>query len=336
MQIIPACPLQALNTFKIAASCKQLIIMEQAAELDGLRETHVFDDKFYILGGGSNTLFTQDFDGSIIQLKAKGITIIEETQEYVVLEVGAGEEWADFLQYCLTNNLYGAENLTDIPGWVGSAPMQNIGAYGVEVKDIITKVNITHLQTGIKTSLSNQECQFGYRSSIFKTALKNRTIITSVQFKLSKKPIFSLSYQGLQNYLEQSQLPLCLENVTKAVQQLRKEKLPDLDELGCAGSFFKNPIIPMVQYLQLQKKYPKLASYPIDKDHCKVPAGALIEYCGLKGHREGAVGIYPKQALVIVNYGEATGAEIDVFSRKVIQNVNNLLGIELEREVNII
>jgi len=323
-----------LNTFGINAVCKQMFILDSPEEITQLIEEGVFKSLFYILGGGSNTLFTGDFDGSIIQLQNKEISVVEETENNITLKVAAGETWQSFIQYCLQNNLYGAENLIDIPGWVGSAPVQNIGAYGVEVKDMVKQVNTVLLTNGEYVKFNNRDCQFGYRNSVFKTHYRNRLLITSVLFQLSKKPNFNLKYAGLKEFLATHNKELSLQNIAKAVQTIRASKLPDLQLVGSAGSFFKNPLISQEQLAHLLSFFPDVPHYTTETNLIKISAAYLIEQCGLKGYREGKVGIYPKQALVIVNWGNATGQEIKTFYHKVQTVVMDKFGILLEPEVN--
>jgi UDP-N-acetylmuramate dehydrogenase len=327
-------PLKKLNTFGIEACCRQLITLDIPEEVVQLRQEGIFNAPFYLLGGGSNTLFSGDFDGSIIQLQNRGIEVVHETADKLILKVAAGETWQSVIEYCLKNELYGAENLIDIPGWAGSAPVQNIGAYGVEVKDIVYQVNGVMLHETASVLFHNAECQFGYRNSIFKKRYRNQLLITEVLFQLSKKPGFNLEYEALKNYLISNNQEITLQNVAKAIQNIRASKLPDLQMLGSAGSFFKNPLVSQAQFELLAAHFPNLPHYPAEADLIKLSAGFLIEQCGLKGYREGNVGIYPKQALIIVNWGGATGQEIIAFYRKIQTTVMNKFGVLIEPEVN--
>lgn len=325
-----------LNTFAVKASCDKFIQIEDEDEIRPLLETDELNSAHYILGGGSNVLFTQHFHGAIVQLCTKGIHKFNEDTDFIWLDVAAGEHWDDFVNYCVKNKYYGVENLSGIPGFVGSCPVQNIGAYSAEVKDVIDSVFGYCISSKQPFTLANADCQFGYRSSIFKTTWKGDVLITRVRFKLSKKEKLTVTYKGLIEEMESSGLPLSLENVAKAVVAVRNNKLPDIREIGCAGSFFKNPIVKEEVRDELLAKFPNLVSYPAGDGMCKLAAGQLIELSGMKGVREGCVGVFPKQALVIVNYGGATGEEIRRFYEKVQEAVELITGIRLEPEVNIL
>ena len=327
-------PLKLLNTFGVDAFCKQLFTLDTPKEAEQLRKKGIFNSSFYILGGGSNTLFPDYFDGSVIQLQNRGIEVVSETADTLTLKAAAGETWQNVIEYCLQNELYGAENLIDIPGWAGSVPVQNIGAYGVEAKDIVKQVNGILLHKEGTLQFSNADCQFGYRNSVFKTRYRNRLLITEVLFQFSKKPKFNLEYEALKSYLAVNEQDITLQNVAKAVQAIRASKLPDLQTVGSAGSFFKNPLVSQAQFEQLTVRFPDLPHYSAETDLVKLSAGYLIEQCGLKGYREGNVGIYPKQALVIVNWGGATGQEIRTFYRKIQAAVMDKFGVAIETEVN--
>ncbi|MDR1112777.1 MAG: UDP-N-acetylmuramate dehydrogenase [Bacteroidales bacterium] len=326
--------LRKLNTFGIDVCCRQLITLDMPQEVAQLRQEGVFNAPFYLMGGGSNTLFSGNFDGSVIQLQNRGIEVVHETADKIILKAAAGEAWQSVVEYCLKNDLYGAENLIDIPGWTGSAPVQNIGAYGAEAKDIVFQVNGVMLHEAAFVQFRNAECQFSYRNSIFKKHYRNRLLITEVLFQLSKKPKFNLEYEALKNYLTSNNQEITLQNVAKAIQGIRASKLPDLQMLGSAGSFFKNPLVSQAQFELLAARFPNLPHYPAEADLIKLSAGFLIEQCGLKGYREGSVGIYPKQALVIVNWGGATGKEIITFYRKIQAAVKDKFGVLIEPEVN--
>ncbi len=327
--------LKSYNTFAIDAHCQQLIEIEKEEEISQLFDSHIFEFPHLIIGGGSNMLFTKDFEGTIIQLKTKGIRLVSEDDAHVWIEVAAGETWADFVSYCIENEYYGVENLVGIPGLVGSCPVQNIGAYNVEVKDVIDKVFGFYLSDAAPFALSHSDCRFGYRNSIFKTELKGQCLITKVRFQLSKKEHFTITYKGLIEELESQKCPITLRNVANAILTVRNRKLPDIREIGCAGSFFQNPIIPLLQFEKLQQKFPNLVFFPTPDGRAKLAAGQLIELCGLKGTQENNVGVYPKQALVIVNYGGATGKEVRDFYTKVQQKVFETFDIQIIPEVNI-
>ena len=288
---------------------------------------------YLILGAGSNILFTKAFEGIVLKMEIMGIKKLKETPSEVLLEVGAGENWHHFVSYCVQKGWGGVENLSLIPGTVGAAPIQNIGAYGVEAKDSIESVTAYDTQSNQFISLQNSECSFGYRTSLFKIE-KTRYIISSVQFVLQKQPIFRTDYGAIKEVLHQkNNKQPSLEAISNAVIQIRSEKLPDPKKLGNAGSFFKNPTIPKDFFEVLVAKFPKMIAYPITDDSYKIAAGWLIEACGWKGIQKGNVGCYEKQSLVIVHYNNGPGMEIFNFSEEIIQSVLAKFEILLEREV---
>ena len=288
---------------------------------------------YLILGSGSNILFTKAFEGLVLKMEIMGIKKLKETASEVFLEVGAGENWHHFVIYCVQKGWGGVENLSLIPGTVGAAPIQNIGAYGVEAKDSIELVTAYDTQSGNFVTLKNSECSFGYRTSLFKKDT-TRYIICSVQFVLQKQPIFRTEYGAIKEVLHQkNNKQPSLEAISNAVIQIRSEKLPDPKKLGNAGSFFKNPTIIKDLFEVLVAKYPKLIAYPITDDTYKIAAGWLIEACGWKGIQKGNVGCYEKQSLVIVHYNNGPGIEIYNFSEEIIQSVLTQFDILLEREV---
>ncbi len=291
-----------------------------------------------ILGGGSNVLFTKDFEGIVIQLNLKGIFKENEDENFVYIKALAGENWHNFVQWSLNQDYGGLENLSLIPGNVGTAPMQNIGAYGVEIKDVFHELEAYEISTGKIHVFSLEECKFGYRESIFKTILKGQYVIVSVTFKLTKhNHIIKTSYGAIQEELEKKNIQNPnIQDVSKAVIAIRKRKLPDPKKIGNSGSFFKNPIISKKHHEKLQKQFPDLIAYPIDDDYVKIAAGWLIEKAGWKGKRFGDAGVHSKQALVLINYGSATGATIYELSQKIIDDIKNKFQIHLEREVNIV
>ena len=313
---------------------RQFLQLETAEEVSIAIDEYLRHQPYYILGGGSNTLFTKDFDGTIAHPIFNGIEKMEETSDFVVLRVSAGEPWENLIQYCIKHQLYGIENLTAIPGFVGSAPVQNIGAYGVEVKDTVQKVEGFIISTGKPFALTNAECQFGYRNSVFKQQLKNDCIITYVWFKLSKRKQFTLSYQGLAKALQERELPLTLRNVSDCVRKIRESKLPDPKIIGNGGSFFKNPVVPIEHYRELQVQHSDLVAYDASDGGKKLSAGQLIEKAGWKGKRLGNAGTWKNQALVLVNYGGATPKEVLEVAENIIQDVNNMFDITLEMEIN--
>ena len=326
--------LKDYNTFGMEVLARRFLQIENAGEVPALITEYLHQEPFYILGGGSNTLFTKDFDGSIVPPVFTGIEVVEQAWDAVVLRVAAGEPWDNLIQYCIRHELFGIENLTGIPGWVGSAPVQNIGAYGVEVKDTILKVEGYVISTGKPLTLSNAECRFAYRNSIFKQELKHDFIITHVWFQLSKKKHFTLSYQGLAKALEERELPLTLHSVSDCVRKIRDTKLPDPKIVGNGGSFFKNPMIPEEKYRELQTIFPDLVAYDAPDGLKKLSAGQLIEKAGWKGKRMGNAGTWKNQALVLVNYGGATPKEVLEVAETIIHDVNSLFDITLEMEIN--
>ena len=326
--------LKDYTTFGMEVFARRFLQIENAGEVPALITEYLHQEPFYILGGGSNTLFTKDFDGSIVHPVFTGIEVVEQAWDAVVLRVAAGEPWDNLIQYCIRHELFGIENLTGIPGWVGSAPVQNIGAYGVEVKDTILKVEGYVISTGEPLTLSNAECRFAYRNSIFKQKLKHNFIITHVWFQLSKKKHFTLSYQGLAKALEERELPLTLHSVSDCVRKIRDTKLPDPKIVGNGGSFFKNPVIPEEKYHELQTNFPDLVAYDAPDGLKKLSAGQLIEKAGWKGKRMGNAGTWKNQALVLVNYGGATPKEVLEVAETIIHDVNSLFDITLEMEIN--
>lgn len=328
--------LKAYHTFSVDCKADSILFIENEDDIIHFIENHEEYAPFYILGKGSNVLFAADFRGTIVLIRNRGISIQDETEDEVTIKVAAGEDWEDFVVFCIFRNYYGIENLAGIPGLVGSSPVQNIGAYGMEVKDSIVSVEGYSINTGKKRVFSNEECQFGYRLSIFKKELKNRFIISSVTFRLSKREKYNLSYAGLRDVLGGTAESLSLPIISKAVISLRNSKLPNIKEIGSAGSFFKNPIVSKEKAQKLTTQHPDLITFPVDENQVKIAAGKLIEMAGWKGVRQGDVGVYPKQALVLVNYGGASGSEIVDFYQKIIDDIDEKFGISLEPEVNII
>lgn len=316
--------------------CSRFIEVESSDEVPQLIKEGVFLSPFFILGGGSNILFTRDFSGTVVHPVFKGIEVLEEMDDEVVVRASAGEEWDNLQQFCIAHKLYGLENLIGIPGNVGSAPVQNIGAYGTEVKDCIETVEGWRLDISEPFRFSNAECRFGYRDSVFKNELKNKCLITHVTFCLSKIEHYNLKYKALADELQNSHLPLSLKNVTDCILRVRNSKLPDITKIGCAGSFFKNPVIPQIQYDQLRQGVPDLVSYPAPDGMVKLAAGQLIEKAGWKGKRVGNAGVYDKQALVIVNYGGASPEEIVSVCEAVVRDVFEKFHIAIVPEVNIL
>jgi len=288
-----------------------------------------------ILGGGTNILFTDNFKGVVIKNELRGIEIYDEDDRYVHLKVASGEKWDDFVKFCIEREYYGIENLSFVPGTVGAASVQNIGAYGVEVKNFILGVEGMFLNDGRELTIMNNDCKYGYRDSVFKRELKNKFFITSVLFRLSKKRSFNLDYKDL--FIEMHKFSeVTLENVREAIKKIRNNKLPDISIFGNAGSFFKNPIVDKETFETLKRHYLKIPYWEINENEVKLSAAWLIEQCGWKGKRIGNVGTYKNQPLVIINYGDATGQEIKDFAEKLRKVVKSNFAINLEPEVDII
>lgn len=290
-----------------------------------------------ILGGGSNILFTHDFHGLVLKNEIKGIKTVREDEHHVYVQAGAGENWHDFVQYCIGHGLAGVENLSLIPGNVGASPMQNIGAYGVEIKDVFYSLEAYHIRDRKLVNFSLNDCEFGYRESVFKRRFRDEFVITDVTYRLNRIPDYNISYGAIKQELELMGVKdLSIRAVSQAVINIRSSKLPDPAVIGNAGSFFKNPEIPNTQFISLKEKYPAIVGYDLPNGQVKLAAGWLIEQCGWKGFRRGDAGCHEKQALVLVNYGNATGKEIYDLSEEILHNVEEKFNVMLEREVNII
>jgi UDP-N-acetylmuramate dehydrogenase len=330
--------LKPLNTFGIDAKAHYFVEVTNKTELkEALYDNSFHMTKRLILGGGSNVLFTKDFDGVVIKINIKGIKKTKENADYVWIKVGAGENWHDFVLYTIANNWGGVENLSLIPGSVGAAPLQNIGAYGVEVKDTIHEVKALNIPTEEVHVFDKSDCQFGYRESIFKNEAKDKYVILSVTFKLAKKPTFHVEYGAIKEILAQNNITeLSVKAISDAVISIRQSKLPNPAVIGNAGSFFKNPEIAVTHFNKLKIEFPEIPSYPINAETVKVPAGWLIEQAGWKGYREGEIGVHAKQALVLVNYGNGTGLQIKALSEKIQKSILEKFGVKLQTEVNFI
>ena len=324
------------NTFGINAKADYFIEYDSIADLQAVLQMDIVkQNRILHIGSGSNLLFLKDFEGVVLHSAIKDITGTREDVDSAYLEVGSGVVWDDLVAYCVLNGLGGIENLSLIPGEVGASAVQNIGAYGVEVQDIILEVNAVEIETATVRTFSNEECHYGYRSSIFKNELKGKYIITSVLFRLDKKPKFKLNYQ----HLEEEVLKcgeVNLQTIRQTIIAVRESKLPDPKVLGNAGSFFMNPIIAKTLFVSLQEKYPNIPHYVVSETEEKVPAGWLIDQCGWKGKQIGRAGVHNKQALVLVNLGGATGAEIVHLAEQIQSSVKETFGIELRPEVNYI
>lgn len=290
-----------------------------------------------VLGGGSNILFVDDFPGLVIMNRIEGIEIKSEDDSEVIIEIGAGENWHKVVLFCVENGFGGIENLSLIPGTVGAAPIQNIGAYGTELKDVFVRLDAFLMEDGRAKTFSKSECKFGYRDSIFKKELKGKAIITSVTLKLSKNSTPNIEYSSLKEKLNEKGITKpSIKEVSDAVIEVRQSKLPDPDEIGNTGSFFKNPVISVFQFDELKSQYKTLPSYSVSERQVKVPAGWLIEQAGWKGKRVGEAGVHDKQALVLVNHGKATGKEIWALAQEIIESVHQKFDIRLTPEVNIL
>lgn len=295
------------------------------------------DTEKMILGGGSNILFTKNFEGIVLKNSVPGISITKEDDEFVYVKAGAGVNWHQFVMYCVSNNFGGVENLSLIPGNVGASPMQNIGAYGIEIKDVFYQLEALHIKDNCLQMFKNADCEFRYRDSIFKRKYKGRFVILNVTFRLLKKPVFNISYGAIEAELNNMHVEnLSIQAISDAVIHIRRSKLPDPAVIGNAGSFFKNPEIDNHALHELTRIENKVPSYKTGENKFKIAAGWLIEQCGWKGYRKGDAGCYEKQALVLVNYGKATGKEIYELSEEIMISVHEKFGIELEREVNIL
>lgn len=337
MEILSNYPLKNLNTFGIAAYAKEYVSVTSVEELKlVLKENQ--GKKLFILGGGSNMLLTQDIDALVIHINLKGIEVIAENNGTAQVKAMAGENWHGFVQYCINHNYGGVENLSLIPGNVGTTPIQNIGAYGTEIKDTMIQCEALHIATQELRTFTNAECEFAYRESIFKSELKGQYIIVSVTFGLTTaNHKINTAYGDITAQLAAKGITSpTIKDVSEAVTAIRQSKLPDPKELGNSGSFFKNPIIPKAQYEALHEKFPDMPHYVVSETQVKVPAGWLIEQSGFKGSRFGDAGVHTRQALVIVNYGNATGQELVNLSKKIQQTVFENYGIAIEAEVNIV
>jgi UDP-N-acetylmuramate dehydrogenase len=297
----------------------------------------------FILGGGSNLLFTSNFDGLILKNEIKGVKIVKEDKHHIYIQAGAGENWHQFVLYCIEHNLAGVENLSLIPGNVGASPMQNIGAYGVEIKDVFHSLEAWHIKDKKIVNFTLNDCEFGYRESVFKKKFKNEFVITNVTYRLNRIPDYHISYGAISQELEKMGVKdLSIQAISKAVINIRSSKLPDPAVIGNAGSFFKNPEIGSHEYHELTRMFPGIVGYDLPNGNVKLAAGWLIEQCGpsagisWKGYRRGDAGCHEKQALVLVNYGNATGSEIYDLSEEILESVKAKFGVSLEREVNIV
>lgn len=337
MQITENFDLTNLNTFGIPAKARFGAVVESEEDLKELFHNEIFrNNEKLFLGGGSNVLLTQDFPGIVVINKIKGIEVLEESEESVTLRAYGGEVWHDLVLFAIEKGLWGIENLSLIPGSVGAAPMQNIGAYGAELKNVIQTVEAYDINSSQKKIFTKEECNFGYRDSIFKQELKGKYFILAITIKLNKIRTANIEYRVLRQYLSENKIEVkTSKDVSEAVSAIRRSKLPDPKVIGNAGSFFKNVFMGRSQLEQLLKKYPDMPYFE-EGEVIKIPAAWLIESSGWKGKREGSAGVHDRQALVLVNHGGATGKEIRNLAERVIESVYSKFGIRLETEVNLI
>lgn len=328
--------LKPYHTFGINVTARQMASFPDRETLEELLAA-VPGTPRLILGGGSNILFTKDFDGIVLRNEIKGIDVVAEDDDYVYVRAGAGENWHGFVLYCIDRQLAGVENLSLIPGCVGASPMQNIGAYGLEIKEVFQELEAFHLEDGRIERFTLNDCGFGYRESVFKRKYKDQFVILNVTFRLRRKPVFHTTYGAIEQELERMGVrDLSIKAISDAVIHIRSTKLPDPRKIGNAGSFFKNPTVGAEQYKELHEKFPEMPGYPGVGGAMKLAAGWMIEQCGWKGYRKGDAGCHERQALVLVNYGNATGEEIYDLSEEILRSVQSKFGVSLEREVNII
>jgi UDP-N-acetylmuramate dehydrogenase len=339
---------KSYNTFAINAYADSFACFNSTENLRELLQSYKQisnnqQNSLLILGGGSNLLFTSNFDGLILKNEIKGIKIIKEDEHHIYIQAGAGENWHQFVLYCIEHNLAGVENLSLIPGNVGASPMQNIGAYGVEIKDVFHSLEAYHIKNNKIVTFTLNDCEFGYRESVFKKKCRNEFVITSVTYRLNRIPNYNISYGAIDQELEKMGVKnLSLRAISQAVINIRTSKLPDPVVIGNAGSFFKNPEISSSQFSMLSSQFPGIVGYDLPNGNVKLAAGWLIEQCGpsagisWKGYRKDDAGCHEKQALVLVNYGNATGSEIYDLSEEILMSVKAKFGVGLEREVNIV
>ncbi|MEJ1242377.1 UDP-N-acetylmuramate dehydrogenase [Chryseolinea sp. T2] len=331
--------LRPYTTFGIKAAARYFTTLRSNEDVHSFLNSRLFlNGKHLILGGGSNMLFTGDYAGLVARMELKGIRVVDETQDHVTLYAAAGENWHDLVMYCVAHNYGGIENLSLIPGTTGAAPMQNIGAYGVEIKDVITSVEAVDKKSGEQRTFSNKDCAFGYRESIFKQEAKDQYLINGITLRLTKRNhVLHLQYGAIQETLNgMSIADPTIRDVSNAVIHIRQSKLPDPAKVGNAGSFFKNPSITVDAFQLLKEKYPSIPSYPSTEGLIKVPAGWLIEQCGWKGKRFENIGVHPNQALVLVNYGGGDGGKIWDLAMQIRDSVIDKFNITLHPEVNIV
>lgn len=336
MTVLNNISLKPYNTFGIEVLAKHFVEVSSEQELmDALKLD--YSNKF-ILGGGSNLLLTKDLDALVIHINIKGIEVVKEEEDCVFVKAQAGENWHEFVLWCLDQDFGGVENLSLIPGNVGTSPIQNIGAYGVELKDVFVECEALDINTQEIKVFTNKECNFGYRNSIFKNKVKGQYVITNVTFKLTKnKHQLNTYYGAITTELEKKNIQTpTIKDVSDAIIKIRQSKLPDPKEIGNSGSFFKNPVISLDHFILLQNNFPKIPSYKVSEEEIKIPAGWLIDKAGFKGKKFGNFGVHKNQALVLVNYGSAKGEDILELSKLIQKTIKRLYNIDLEAEVNIL
>ena len=340
MQIQENISLRPYHTFGIDVTARYFASFRSIADLQEILKAGLTTEMKLpkiILGGGSNVLFTKDFDGLVLKNEIVGIEKTKEDDDHVYLRVGAGENWHHFVMYCVQNGYGGVENLSLIPGCVGASPMQNIGAYGVELREVFHGLTAFHLQEQNNYTFRLSDCEFGYRDSVFKKKYKDQFVISYVSFRLNKKHVLNTSYGAIEQELQNMGVTEPdIRSVSQAVINIRTSKLPDPAVTGNAGSFFKNPSVSEASYQKLKNDFPEMPGYPNEDGTIKLAAGFLIEQCGWKGYRKGDAGVHPKQALVLVNYGNSTGEEIFNLSDQIAASVLENFGVVLEREVNVV
>ncbi|MEO5564166.1 MAG: UDP-N-acetylmuramate dehydrogenase [Chitinophagaceae bacterium] len=344
MQVQENISLKTYNTFGIDAKARYFAHIRSVEDLQELAALTLSPKiSNLILGGGSNILFLNDFDGLVLKNDIKGIDKVDEDDENVFVKSGAGENWHQFVLHCIENNWAGVENLSLIPGCIGASPMQNIGAYGVEIKDVFHELTAFHLEEKCNYTFSVKDCAFGYRDSVFKNKYKDQFMILNVTYKLKKKPAFNTSYGAIEQELNRMGITeISIDAISQAVINIRSSKLPDPKEIGNAGSFFKNPSVDKEKFLSLKAKFENIVGYENSDGTVKLAAGWLIEHSGptggtsWKGYREGDAGVHAKQSLVLVNYGAATGKQLYELSENIVRTVSGQFGVKLEREVNIL
>ena len=331
---LPQFSLQKLNTLAIPAMADFYVSVTNHNEIkESLAFARERELPFMFLGGGSNIVFENNFQGLVIHLKLQGVKVVQETDDHLWITFAAGENWHHAVQYCLDNGFYGLENLSLIPGSVGAAPIQNIGAYGVEVKDCISELSTIEIATGLEVNFTNESCQFAYRDSIFKDRFKDQYVITSVTLKLNKKANVNISYPALRDYFAGEHLEkITPEDVSQAVINIRQSKLPDPDVTPNAGSFFKNPIIPITQFQQLKKQFPYIAAFNFDENHIKIAAAWLIDQAGWKGKELNGVIVHNQQALVLTNPDKLSGKAILSLAKAIQNSVKDKFDVDLEIE----